>query len=119
MNASEKLRLFGIGGAVTIWGGVGVILLFQIGKSLSIGQSPDLYRIVQLVLAILTVVGTLLGDKTRRAVGTVWAIIAAVDFLFLIGGAWSGTDWMLDKSTRILFTSLITVLLVFLPDSKN
>ena len=119
MKASNEMRALGIGGTVIVWGVIGLVLFLQAAKGFYTGQEPDLLLLGLLLLSVLTVLGTLLGDKPRRAIGTVWVIIAAVGLLFFIGGAGLSIEWMLDKSMGMLASGLITARLIFLPDDKG
>jgi hypothetical protein len=116
MEARDENRMFGIGGIVFVWGMVGIVLLLQAAKGYYTGQTPEIRTIIGVILATVTVLCTVLGDKTRRAIGTIWIAITAVGLLFLVVGAGLDIYWMGELSMGMVFTGLFTSSLIFLPD---
>jgi hypothetical protein len=65
-----------------VWGILLFVSLLNVGKDLVIGERPEM--MVFLIVALVTVLGSLLGSKTRMVTGAIWGVVAIAAFLTIL-----------------------------------
>lgn len=118
-ESGNEMRLLGIALTVLVWGTIGVILLLNVTKDVVAGIPIEPKLIVVLVAAIVTVVGTLLGDTPRRIVGAIWLITAALGFICFVIGAGFELEALVEISLQLMIGGVISVSLIFIPEQSR